>query len=191
MPSEFDIIRQLAEGQKVSRDEIKLGIGDDAAVIEIPAGHELVVSTDTLNQGVHFTEHAAAADIGYKALAVNLSDLAAMGARPLAFNLSLSLPQTEDDWLKSFATGLFSLASQYQVQLTGGDTTRGPLSISMTVMGLVPAGQALRRDRAQSGDSIYVTGTLGDAGAALLGKLGELKLNGPQLILGISSGKVV
>ena len=180
MPSEFDIIRQLAEGQKLSRDEIKLGIGDDAAVLEIPSGYELVVSTDTLNHGVHFSEDDDAGDIGYKVLAVNLSDLAAMGAQPLAFNLSLSLPQSDENWLESFASGLFALANQYQVQLTGGDTTQGPLSISMTIMGLVPAGQAMRRQGASPGDSIYVTGTLGDAGAALLGKLGELKLNGPQ-----------
>jgi thiamine-monophosphate kinase len=180
MPTEFDIIRQLAEGQRVSRKEIRLGIGDDAAVVDIPDGYELVISTDTINQGVHFPDDTTPSDIGYKSLAVNLSDLAAMGAEPFAVNLSLSLPDASATWLEEFADGFLSLASQYRVQLAGGDTTRGPLSISVTVMGLVPVNEAMRRSTAKPGDSVYVTGTLGDAGAALMGKLGELKLTGPQ-----------
>ena len=180
MPTEFDIIRQLAEGQRVSRKEIRLGIGDDAAVLDIPDGYELVISTDTINQGVHFPDDTTPSDIGYKSLAVNLSDLAAMGAEPFAVNLSLSLPDADASWLEEFADGFLSLASQHRVQLAGGDTTRGPLSISVTVMGLVPVSKAMRRSTAKTGDSVYVTGTLGDAGAALMGKLGELKLNGPQ-----------
>lgn len=180
MPSEFEIIRQLAGEQKICRDEVVLGIGDDAAVLDLPAGYELVVSTDTLNVGVHFPENTSAQDIAYKSLAVNLSDLAAMGAEPLAANLSLSLPDGDTQWLKDFSAGFFPLAEQHNVQLIGGDTTRGSLSISITIFGMLPKGQAMRRSTAKVGDSIFVTGTLGDAGAALLSMLGELKLNGPQ-----------
>ncbi|MCW8962534.1 MAG: thiamine-phosphate kinase, partial [Gammaproteobacteria bacterium] len=180
MPSEFDIIKQLASSQSVCRDEVILGIGDDAAILNIPPDYELVISTDTLNVGVHFPEDTRARDIGYKSLAVSLSDMAAMGAEPVAVNLSMSLPEPDPQWISGFAEGLFSLADQHNVQLSGGDTTRGPLSISMTIFGMVSKGRALRRSTAGAGDSIFVTGTLGDAGAALLGLLGELKLNGPQ-----------
>jgi len=180
MSSEFDIIKQLASGQSVCRDEIILGIGDDAAILNIPPDYELVISTDTLNVGVHFPENTSAQDIGYKSVAVSLSDMAAMGAEPVAVNLSMSLPESDPQWVSGFAEGLFSVAGQHNVQLSGGDTTRGPLSISMTIFGMVPGGRALRRSTAGAGDSIFVTGTLGDAGAALLGLLGELKLNGPQ-----------
>jgi len=180
MPSEFKIIQQLANSQSIRRDEVVLGIGDDAAVLNIPEDHELVVSTDTLNAGVHFPDNTFARDIGYKSLAVNLSDLAAMGADPIAVNLSLSLPDPDSHWIQDFTDGFFSLARIYNVQLMGGDTTRGPLSISVTIFGMVPKGQAMRRSTATAGDSIFVTGTLGDAGAALLGLIGELKLNSKQ-----------
>ncbi|TNF92068.1 MAG: thiamine-phosphate kinase, partial [Gammaproteobacteria bacterium] len=180
MPSEFELIRQLSELQAVRRNEVRLGIGDDAAILDIPADHELVLTTDTLNGGVHFPEQASPEDIGYKSLAVNLSDLAAMGAIPVAANLSLSLPNADESWLKKFAQGFFQVADQYDVQLVGGDTTRGPLSISVTAMGFVRKGGALLRSGAKPGDMIYVTGHLGDAGAALLSLQGELKLPGPQ-----------
>ena len=180
MPSEFELIQQLANAQSIQRDEVVLGIGDDAAVLDIPEGHELVVSTDTLNVGVHFPKDTSAQNIGYKSLAVNLSDLAAMGAEPLAVNLSLSLPDSDTQWIKDFSEGFFSLAAIHNIQLIGGDTTRGPLSISVTIFGMVSKGQAIRRSTAKVGDSIYVTGTLGDAGAALLGLMGELKLTGHQ-----------
>ncbi len=180
MSSEFDLIRQLATNQTVQREEVVLGIGDDAAILDIPEGYELVVSTDTLNAGVHFPQETSARDIGYKSLAVNLSDMAAMGAKPLAVNLSLSLPDSDDGWLTTFAEGFFELAAKHNVQLMGGDTTCGGLSISVTVMGVVEKGSAIRRSGAQAGDLIYVTGTVGDAGAALLALLGELHLTGPQ-----------
>jgi len=180
MPSEFKIIQQLANAQSIQRDEVVLGIGDDAAILDIPEGYELVVSTDTLNIGVHFSEDTTAQDIGYKSLAVNLSDLAAMGAEPVAVNLSLSLPDSDQQWIKDFSEGFFSLASAHHVQLIGGDTTRGALSISVTIFGMVPKGQAIRRNTAQVEDSIYVTGVLGDAGAALSGLTGKLKLTGHQ-----------
>lgn len=180
MPSEFDLIRRLMARQSVQRKEIMLGIGDDAAVLNIPAGYELVVSTDTLNSGVHFPVATAAQDIGYKMLAVNLSDIAAMGAEPLAITLSLSLPEYCETWLNNLAEGFFQLAFEHNVQLIGGDTTCGPLSIGATIMGMAERGQSIRRNGANVSDLIYVTGTLGDAGAALLALQGELKLNASQ-----------
>ena len=164
----------------LQRDEVILGIGDDAAVLDIPADQQLVISTDTLNQAVHFPVDTAPQDIGYKSIAVNLSDMAAMGAEPVAVSLSLSLPEHDAEWLDGFASGFFSLLNEYDVQLIGGDTTRGPLSISLTIYGIVPRGQCIHRSGASAGDAIYITGTLGDAGAALLGLTGELKLTGPQ-----------
>lgn len=180
MVSEFDLIRQLAAKQVVRRKEVVQGIGDDAAILGIPDGHELLVSTDTLNIGVHFPEDTSARDIGYKALAVNLSDMAAMGAKPLAVNLSLSLPRPDHAWVSDFADGFFEQASTYHVQLMGGDTTRGPLSIGVTIMGTVKSGCAIRRSGAQPGDLIYVTGTVGDAGAALSVLRGELNVTQSQ-----------
>lgn len=180
MPTEFELIQYLAQAQTLQRDEVTLGIGDDAALLNIPDGHELVVSTDTLNIGVHFPEGSSAESIGYKSLAVNLSDIAAMGAEPIAVNLSLSLPEPDELWLKGFAAGFFALANRYNVQLIGGDITQGPLSISATIFGQAPRGQSIKRSNAQAGDLIYVTGTLGDAGAALLALQGELKLTGMQ-----------
>lgn len=159
----IDRIRQRA-GQ---RPDVLLGIGDDAALIRPPAGQLLVVTSDTLNVGVHFPHDTKAADIGWKALAVNLSDLAAMGAEPAFCTLALSLPKADAAWLDGFLDGFLALARAHGVALAGGDTTRGPLSINVTAHGWVPAGQALRRDAARVGDEVWVTGTLGDAAAAL------------------------
>ena len=178
--SEFHFIRQLNLSQPVRRDEVILGIGDDAAMLDVPEGHHLVVSTDTYNDGVHFPEGTAAYDMGYKSMAASLSDVAAMGAEPLAVNLSLSMPDSSEAWLAGFAQGFFELAGQYRVQLMGGDMTRGPLGISVTIFATVPAGRAMQRSEAQAGDLIYVSGTLGDAGAALLALQGELELAEPQ-----------
>jgi thiamine-monophosphate kinase len=180
VPSEFDLIRQLSEQQSVRRDEVHLGIGDDAALLSVPDDCELVLTTDTLNYGIHFPEQTSPEDVGYKSLAVNLSDLAAMGATPVAANLSLTLPESNAAWLEQFSRGFFQLADRFSVQLTGGDTTRGPLSISITALGFVKKGMALLRSGAKPGDLIYATGNLGDAGAALLAMQGELKLTGPQ-----------
>lgn len=167
--SEFCLIQQIQERARAhSRSDVILGIGDDAALLRVPEGCDLVVSTDTLIAGVHFPIDTAPEDIGWKALAVNLSDLAAMAATPAWVTLALTLPQADSVWLGRFLDGFFALAEQYDVALVGGDTTRGPLSITVTAHGFVPAGQALRRDTAQVGDDIWVTGTLGDAAAGLV-----------------------
>ncbi len=165
--SEFEIIHQIFQQQKVERSDVVIGIGDDAAVIDVPAGFELAVSTDTLIANVHFPEDMKPKDIGYRALAVNLSDLAAMGAEPAWMTLALTLPEANNVWLKAFSSGLFRLAEQYDVQLIGGDTTRGALSITLQLHGFLPKGRRLTRSGAQVGDGIYVTGTLGDAAAGL------------------------
>jgi len=168
--AEFDLISRI-RARIGARGDVVLGIGDDAALLAVPGGMQLVVTADTLNAGVHFPDATAAADIGWKSLAVNLSDLAAMGAVPAWCTLSLSLPQAEETWVDEFLDGFLQLAEPHGIALVGGDTTRGPLSISVTAMGLVEAGNALRRDGARIGDDIWVTGTLGDAAMALHGVL--------------------
>ncbi len=165
--SEFDLIDRYFRRQAAQRDDVVLGIGDDAAVMQVPADRQLVVAMDTLVAGRHFPPQTAAFDIGWKALAVNLSDLAAMGARPAWATLSLTVPAVDEDWLEGFATGFFQLAGQYQVALVGGDTTRGPLSVTVQVHGLVENGKALRRAGARAGQRLFITGTLGDAACAL------------------------
>lgn len=164
--AEFDLIARI-RARACSRDDVVLGIGDDAALLRVPPDKLLVVATDTLNIDVHFPADTAPADIGWKALAVNLSDLAAMGAQPAWCTLSLSLPRGDAGWLDGFLDGFLALADQHGVALVGGDTTRGPLSVCVTVHGLVADGMALRRDGARVGDDIWITGTLGDAAAAL------------------------
>ena len=164
---EFDLIA-IIKSRATSRPDVTLGIGDDAALLRMPAGKLLVVATDTLNAGVHFPVQTAPADIGWKALAVNLSDLAAMGAQPAWCTLSLSLPGSDAAWVDGFLDGFLALAQQHGVALVGGDTTRGPLSICVTAHGFVEEGAALRRDGARVGDDIWVSGTLGDAAGALL-----------------------
>jgi len=163
---EFDLIAHIRT--RVSgRDDVLLGIGDDAALLQPPPGRALAVTMDMLNVGVHFPPDTAAADIGWKALAVNLSDLAAMGAEPVWCTLSLSLPEADGTWLDHFLDGFLALARSHNVALVGGDTARGPLSMAVTAHGLVDSHSALRRDAARTGDDIWVTGTLGDAAAAL------------------------
>ena len=166
MTIEFDLIARIRLRAR-NRADVLLGIGDDAALLSVPPDHDLVVSTDTLNVGVHFPHDTAPADIGWKALAVNLSDLAAMGTTPAWCTLALSLPAADTDWLDAFLDGFCALADMHDVALVGGDTTRGPLSITVTAHGLVPHGAALRRDGAQAGDDIWTSGTLGDAAAGL------------------------
>jgi len=166
MSGEFDLITHI-RSRVALRPDVVLGIGDDAAVIDVPGGQQLVVTTDTLNAGVHFPRDTPVEAIGWKSLAVNLSDLASMGAQPAWCTLALSLPESSQAWLDAFLDGFLALAAQHQVCLVGGDTTRGPLSISVTAMGLVDSGGALRRDAACVGDDVWVTGTLGDASAAL------------------------
>ncbi len=163
---EFDLIARIRQ-RMPSRDDVALGIGDDCALLAPPPGMQLAVTMDALNVGVHFPAETAAFDIGWKALAVNLSDLAAMGAQPAWGTLSLSLPSADPAFLEGFIDGFLALAAAHEFALIGGDTTRGPLSISITAMGFVEPGQALRRDGAQLGDEIWVSGTLGDAAGAL------------------------
>lgn len=146
---------------------VVLGIGDDAAILSLPPGEELLVSVDTLVAGVHFPTGLPARAIGHRALAVNLSDLAAMGARPRWFTLALTLPQADEAWLGEFAAGLAALAARAGITLVGGDTTRGPLSITVQVHGTLPAGTALRRDGARPGDEVWVSGCPGLAALGL------------------------
>lgn len=164
---EFDLIDIIRARTAASRADVTLGIGDDAALLAPPAGHELAVAIDTLVEGIHFAPGTAPADIGWKALAVNLSDLAAMGATPAWALLSLTLPHANQAFVESFADGFAQLARQHHLALVGGDTTQGPLSISVAVHGFVPTGQGLLRSGAKVGDSLFVTGTLGDAAGAL------------------------
>ena len=163
---EFDLIARIRQRAAI-RSDVILGIGDDAALLCVPPGKQLVVAMDTLNAGVHFPADTAPADIGWKALAVNLSDLAAMAASPAWCTLSLSLPQPDAAWLDGFLDGFLALAAQHDVALVGGDTTRGPLSICVTAHGLVDPRGALLRSGARIGDDVWVTGTLGDAAGAL------------------------
>lgn len=170
MPDEAQIIARhfLRRGTGPGDAAVITGIGDDAAVIEVPPDQQLVTSTDTLLDGVHFLSTVATpGDVAHKALAVNLSDLAAMGAAARWFTLSLTLPDYSPEWLTKFAEGLFALADRYAVQLIGGDLSRGPLSVTVQALGLVPAGAALRRNGARPGDGVYVSGQLGAAGRAL------------------------
>jgi len=164
---EFDLIARI-RARVGERADVVLGIGDDAAVLTVPADRQLVVAMDTLNAGVHFPAETAPADLGWKALAVNLSDLAAMGALPAWCTLSLSLPKGDAAFVDGFLDGFLSLAVAYDVALVGGDTTRGPLSVCVTVHGFVEPGRALRRAGAQVGDDVWTSGTLGDAAAALV-----------------------
>ncbi len=164
---EFALIRKYFAGLTTVRRGVVLGVGDDAALLRVPAGQELAVTTDTLVAGRHFAEETPPEDIGWKSLAVNLSDLAAMGAQPRWFTLALTLRLADPVWLDGFARGLRALAQETGVALVGGDTTQGPLSITITAIGTLPTGSAIRRSGARAGDLVCVTGTLGDAALAL------------------------
>jgi thiamine-monophosphate kinase len=176
--SEFNIIQQFFYQQTVQRAEVVLGIGDDGAIVQVPAQQELVITVDTLVENIHYLKNTAPFDIGFKALAVNLSDLAAMGATPAWITLALTLPEINEGWLQEFCRGLFTLSNQHKVQLIGGDLTRGPSSITIQAHGFIPCKQALQRHKAQAGDLIYVTHTLGDAALGLL--FAEKKVIGKQ-----------
>jgi thiamine-monophosphate kinase len=165
--SEFQLIERYFTRQPVRRRETVLGVGDDCALLSVPPGMTLAVTMDTLVEGRHFPETTAPRDVGHKALAVNLSDLAAMGAQPAWATLSLCLPEPDEAWLTGFAEGLFALAARFGVELVGGDTVRGPRVLTLQLHGWVPEGAALTRSGARPGDGVFVTGTLGDAGAGL------------------------
>jgi thiamine-monophosphate kinase len=162
--TEFDLIRRYfthtARG-------VTLGVGDDAALVRVARGAELAVSADMLVEGRHFSKGADPALLGHKTLAVNLSDMAAMGAKPRWATLAISLPKVDEAWLSGFSRGFMALAKRYSVALIGGDTTRGPLTLSVQIMGEVPPGKALRRDGARAGDDVWVSGYLGEAAMAL------------------------
>ncbi|MDN5539323.1 thiamine-phosphate kinase, partial [Comamonas sp.] len=176
---EFDLIRRYFQ-RPVRR--AALGVGDDCALLAPVPGMQLAISSDMLVEGRHFFADVNPRLLGHKALAVNLSDLAASGARPLAFTLALSLPAADEDWVSEFAAGLLTLADAHECELIGGDTTGGPLNICITVFGEVPAGQALLRSGARAGDEIWVSGTLGDARLALEAMLGRVQLPAELLL---------
>ena len=201
--SEFSIIDHFFKQGSVKRDDVALGIGDDGAVTNIASGMQLVSAVDTLVSKIHFPGEARPYDIGYKSLAVNLSDLAAMGAEPAWATLAITMPEADENWLQQFCDGFFNLAKEVHVQLIGGDTTQGPLTVTVQVMGVIPEGKALTRGGAKKGDCIFVSGTLGDAALGLaiyqqeqIGAeiaegqktilLNKLNLPTPRLALGIA-----
>ncbi|TLY83447.1 MAG: thiamine-phosphate kinase [Gammaproteobacteria bacterium] len=165
--TEFELIERYFRDCGAARSDVIAGIGDDAALVAVPPDTELVVATDTLVAGVHFPQGSPAASIGHRALAVNLSDLAAMGARAAWALLALTIPRAEEAWLAEFAAGLAALARAHGVALVGGDTTRGPLTVTVQLLGTVPPGAALRRCGGRAGDALFVSGTPGDAAAGL------------------------
>src|SRR5579871_3391226 len=176
--NEFEIIaRFFARPPKTAL----LGVGDDCALVKAPDGLALAVTTDMLVEGVHFLRGVDPHSLGHKALAVNLSDLAAMGADPRWGTLALALPSADESWLAGFARGLFELAGRYQLELIGGDTTRGPLNVCITVMGLSPPGLALRRDGARAGDDVWLSGRTGEAALAVAAQRGALSLSDEHL----------
>lgn len=165
--NEFDLIYDIIAPTSCRRDDVLLGIGDDGAVLAPPPGQSLVVVADTLVAGRHFPPGFTAADIGYRAAAVNLSDIAAMGATPLWATLALTLPASDADWVRGFAAGLADALAPAATALVGGDTTRGPLTVTVQIIGSLPPGSALTRAGARPGDLVYVSGTPGDAAAGL------------------------
>jgi len=175
--SEFSLIKQYCKNVGINQPETILGVGDDAAIVQIPHGKELVISVDSLVENVHFFKETAAALIAYKLVSVNLSDMAAMGATPKWITLALTLPNNNESWLSDFSKSLNSICNNYQVQLIGGDTCRGPLVLSLQVMGLVDMGRALSRSNAKVGDDVYVSGSVGDASLALACVQGKVSLS--------------
>ncbi|WP_282166417.1 thiamine-phosphate kinase [Shewanella japonica] len=164
---EFQLIEQFFRDKGQKRRDVHLGIGDDCALVQPAENKSIAISCDTLVENIHFLPSMPAHELGYKSVAVNLSDLAAMGADPAWMTLALTLPDVDNDWLQQFSEGLFEAAEYYSVSLIGGDTTRGPRSINITIHGQVPTGKALTRGGAKIGDWIYVTGTLGDSALGL------------------------
>lgn len=178
--SEFDLIKRFFTR---ATPGALLGVGDDAALLQASAGNVLAVSTDMLVSGTHFLPDADPFLLGHKTLAVNLSDMAAMGATPRWATLAIALPAADEAWLEKFSAGFFALAQQHCVELIGGDTTRGPLNLCVTIMGVVPQGAALLRSGAQAGDDVWVSGRLGDAALALAHLQGKIQLSAADFFL--------
>ena len=165
--TEFGLIEKYFYKRTINRKDVALGIGDDCALLNMPEGQQLATTTDTLVEGVHFLSCVTPEDLAWKAIAVNVSDLAAMGAEPAWLSLSITLPEVDNHWLEAFSKSFFDYANYYGLQLIGGDTTSGPLSITIQAMGFVPPHSASFRSGAKPGDLIYVTGNIGDAGLGL------------------------
>ncbi|MFC3908714.1 thiamine-phosphate kinase [Legionella dresdenensis] len=165
--NEFSIIGNFFNQSIVKRDDVVFGIGDDAACLKVPAGQELLISTDTLVEGVHFLTEWDAYDIAWRSVMVNVSDMAAMAAKPCWISLALTIPHSDTAWLSRFAQGIHDALALYQIALIGGDTTHGPLTITLTIHGLADEGKAVRRSTANPGDSIWVSGELGAAALAV------------------------
>ncbi len=172
--AEFDLIERYFAGYKPTNAVTELGIGDDCALMQIPDGYHLAVTTDTMVEGIHFFADVDPEFLGYKLLAVNLSDLASMGAEPVAVTLALTMPRVDENWLLRFSKGFLQLAQQFGVDLIGGDTTSGPLALTVQALGIVPKTKAMKRSCAKVGDLVCVTGKLGDAGLGLKIKQGYI-----------------
>lgn len=174
--AEFSLIERYCQDIGTSHSSTQISVGDDAAVVRIPPGRELVISVDTMVEAVHFFSNTDPKLIAHKLVAVNLSDMAAMGAQPKWATLALTIPAIDEKWLSAFSSSLNNIAKAYSLQLIGGDTTRGPLTLSMQIMGLVDQGQALTRSKSNYGDDVYVSGTIGNAGLALAALDGRVEL---------------
>lgn len=173
---EFDLIQTYFAGRGPKRKDVVLGVGDDAAITRVPAEKLLVVATDTMVENTHFFADSSPRSIGHRCLAVNLSDFAAMGAEPAWASIALTLPSINEAWIKEFTDGLFEIAEYYNVQIIGGDTTQGPLAVSVSLKGFVTEGKAMLRSGAKAGDWIYVTGQLGDSALSVQAKLNKIEL---------------
>ncbi|MCP3674201.1 MAG: thiamine-phosphate kinase, partial [Gammaproteobacteria bacterium] len=178
--TEFSLIEKYFYQREAKRKDVAVGIGDDCALLNVPTGQQLAITVDTMVEGTHFLPSISAEDLAWKAIAVNLSDLAAMGAEPAWLSLALTLPETNKEWLKAFSDTFFECADYYGLQLIGGDTTRGPLAVTIQAMGFVPPKTASLRSGAKPGDVIYVTGTIGDAGLGLAIVTGKHECKNPD-----------
>lgn len=185
--AEFSIIEEFCHGIGPDHAETKLSVGDDAAIVAVPDTMELAISVDTMVSGVHFFPDVSPAKLAHKILAVNLSDMAAMGAEPKWATMALSISRFDNDWLKAFSKALKNTASRFNIQIIGGDTTQGPLNLSITIMGLLPKSKGLRRSGAADGDDVYVSHYLGDAALGLAVLQGKVQLNEPHRDLAIAS----